>query len=288
MRVAILPAGPETFASSRIRAYWLAKYWPEMEVFTQGALDPKKYDIFIFQKIFWGNAASDARKLREMGKIVVWDLCDPMWWTYPEQHALMAKEVSFAVACSQNLAELARKELKIDCHCIPDRHDPAFHPSIKTHTQIGTLRFVWFGYSGNRFTLNAVSPFFERLKAHGRSFELMVIDEKPEVKMAGLPYPVIQKMWTLQAASRDLLEADAAILPRYPEPLGPYKSNNKEMTAAWCGLPVVTGDNWDEICEIFDTNYRIKIGKKNRSLAESRYDIRISVKEWQELLEQYR
>jgi len=284
MKVVIFPAGPKTFASSRIRAYWLAKYWPAMEVHSQGPLDPQKYDIFIFQKVFWGNAVQDARKLRQMGKIVVWDLCDPMWWWYPDRHAQMAKEVAFAVASSANLAELAKQELGINCHFIADRHDPEFHPTAKIHSDTKKIRFVWFGYSGNRFTLNTVLPFLERLKAHGKSFELMVIDERPEVKMTGQPCPVIQKRWALDTFHKDMLLADVALLPDYPGPWGRYKSNNKETTAAWCGLPVVSGDDWDELCAVFNVEHRVELGKKGRLLAENNYDIRLSVKEWQELL----
>lgn len=259
MRILVFPAGPETFASARIRAYWLAKHWSEMEVHSQGPIDPQKYDIFIFQKVFWGNAVQDARKLRQTGKIVVWDLCDPMWWWwYPERHAQMAKEVAFAVASSINLSELAKQELGINCSFIADRHDPEFHSTVKIHSDTSKIRFVWFGYSGNRFILNAVLPFLERLRAHGKSFELMIIDEHPEVKMTGLPCPLIQKGWALDTFHQDMLEADVAILPRHPEPLGPYKSNNKEMTAAWCGLPVVHGDDWDQFCAVFDVEHRVE------------------------------
>jgi hypothetical protein len=259
-----------------------------MEIHSGGSLDPRKYDAFIFQKVFDDTAAHDARTLRQMGKIVAWDLCEPMWWSYPQQHIHMASEVSFAVACSKNLAELARQEIGIDCHVISDRHDPAFHPMIKTHIDRVALRMIWFGYSGNRYTLRAVLPFLERLKTHGRSFELIVIDDQPEIELKGLPCPVIHKPWDLKTFHEDMLEADVALLPIHPEPLGRYKSNNKAMTAAWCGLPVVSGSDWNELCAVFDSEFRAIVGKQNRESAEKDYDVHLSVKEWMTCISQHK
>jgi hypothetical protein len=287
MKVVILPAGPATFASARIRAYWVAKYWPEATVHTQGPLDPRKYDVFVFQKVFWESAAQDAKSLNRMGKTVAWDLCEPMWWTYPHQHALMAREVKFAVACSRHLAGLVQKELGIPCHFIPDRHDPAYHPHPKVHRETDTLRFVWFGYSGNRFTLYGVVPYLQRLRAHGKRFDLLVIDEHPEVPLNGLPCPVVQRPWNLDSFHGDMLQADAALLPVHPGPFGRCKSNNKEMTAAWCGLPVVNGEDWEQLRDVFDLQYRIEAGRKGRRLAEESFDVRASVQEWGELLQKY-
>lgn len=284
MKVVIFPAGPDTFASSRIRSYWTAKYWSGAEVHTGGPLDARGFDAFIFQKVFSNHAAEDARKLKRMDKIVAWDICEPLWWTYPEQHALMAKGVDFAVACSRNLTDLATKELGIPCHFIPDRHDPAFHPSAKIHEKKEVLRFVWFGYFGNRFTLIPIAPFLNRLSAHGKSFELMLIDEHPEVSMVGLPCRVIHKLWCIDEIHDDLLHADVALLPPHPDPAGRYKSNNKEMTASWCGLPVTNGTDWEQMCDVFDLQYRVDAGCKGRNIAQELYDVHISVREWEKLL----
>jgi len=272
-------------SSARMRCFWVAKYWPEARVLER-ADDPGDADVIVFQKAFRADTCRLARYLRARGCKVVWDLCDPYWWFYPEEHANMAQHVDRAVCSTSALAE--DFETAFPLHSpwvIADRQDPEFHPTIKEHALANPPVLIWFGWADNRVALHGTFAVLDRLWAHGRRFALLVLDERPDLEMKGLRFPVIHRRWRLESFHADLLSADIALLPPHPGPLGRLKSNNKTSTAAWAGLPVTDGFDYVRLCKLVDSvEERRAAGLEGRRMAERCYDVRQSVEEWKRLV----
>jgi hypothetical protein len=66
------------------------------------------------------------------------------------------------------------------------------------------------------------------------------------------------------------------------------KSDNKEMTAWWAGLPVVRLQDYIDLEYTLglldDVDQRAAVGEQNREYAEIHGDVRQSVDEWEQLL----
>jgi hypothetical protein len=61
---------------------------------------------------------------------------------------------------------------------------------------------------------------------------------------------------------------------------GKLKSNNRQATAWWCGLPVVDGQELDamrDMTESAEARQMVAVG--NRKIAEAHYDVHQSVRE---------
>jgi len=78
-----LKDGRKDIGSSRIRGHWLAKYWPEAEIFKYG----KQYDVVIFQKAYDLHYASEFKGLKILDLCVRDDslIFSNRGWLYPSE-----------------------------------------------------------------------------------------------------------------------------------------------------------------------------------------------------------
>lgn len=287
--VAILTQGPLAWASSRFRGAWLQEaapdlfrwYPPEKELALSG------YQVLVFQKRHSREDIALAKLAKEKGIKVVVDLTDPLWWFDPKSVGAMM-QLADAVTVSSPGLETAVKESGLVTRVvhIPDRMLPSFHPTVAEHAPRLVTTLVWFGLATNRVALTGAMPVLAYVANTGHKFRLRIIDDQPteRVEVSG-PFEVEHVPWALETIHAQLTACDVAVLPPYPGPWGALKSNNKEVTAWWCGLPVVDGYNPEELAELIGSaNVRGKLGSDGRAQAEKAYDIKDSVRQWRDLL----
>ncbi|MHA1329543.1 MAG: hypothetical protein ACTSR2_00565 [Candidatus Hodarchaeales archaeon] len=255
--------GRENVGSSRIRGHWLIKYWPEAEVFQQGG----KYDVVIFQKCYW------PEYVRAFNGIKIFDLCDPDWLdTLPIKEVI---DYCDAVTTStEALRDEVQKFTDKPVIFIPDRQDLEFHNKQKVHK--GRAKKVcWYGYSHNAKVLDKA---IWSIKSFG--LELVVISNlRPFYQKADKNIK-----WELETINDEILKCDFVVMPPDTRPRGRFKSNNK-ITKAWAlGMPVAT--NIEELKRFLDPEERKKEAKKRLKEVKEKYDVRLSVKEFKDLINQ--
>ncbi len=292
MKALFLAQGPLEWAGSRYRAWWIARYagWADCALISEReAAWMPAYGALIFPKWCDAEAQALAREAKARGQRVIWDLCDPIWWLTPGPAREFLPLVDHVVVSSQGLADGLRADfpaLDIGVTVIPDRMDPAFHPTAKRHTETAWPALLWFGQGWNRnASLSGALLTLHRLAAEGVRFRLRVLDNGAPggVQVDGVD--VEYHRWRLETFHEELLAADVALCPPYPGPWGAMKSDNKLATAWWAGLPTADG-----LCPhrlkalLTDARARADAGRCYRRLAEAQYDVRQSVSEWEALL----
>jgi hypothetical protein len=287
MNTLFIAAGAESWASSRIRAFWPARHMPETEVITWSEWEAGNHpdvDVYIFQK----NAkAGQCRQLVALGKQVWWDVSDPVWWWEPAESRAIAEAVTGIVACTPALAaDLAGFGFK--AQVIPDRLDLAHYDRQAVHTERQPARLIWFGLALNRVALFAALANLDRLAANGIAIELTLLDNRPDDPVQWSDnFPIYNGLWRLEHEVAALAAHDLAVLPPYPGPWGRVKSNNKHLTAWACGLPVASGEHYPELERlVLSATARAEAAGRGREWVERDYRAEQSAAEWEQLLSQ--
>lgn len=297
-RVLFIAQGGPEWASSRYRAWWVAKYAEWADCVQAAALDAEtwdetleRYDVIVYPK--WTNnraqrALNFLEPAREHGKKLIWDVCDPIWWLQPYEGHMLMDIADHIVVSSNGLVREMREAFGLAVTPIPDRMDPAFHRRVKQHAPTAAPVLLWFGFSNKR--LNAIlsaGPGLALL-ATGSRFRLRVLDDGPP---GGIQLPGVDveyHPWRLDTFEDELLAADIALIPKLGPPWGHMASENKTATAYWAGLPVVTLDAYNDVAYargLLDSHEERAIeGAANREYAELHYDVRQSVEEWEHLI----
>jgi len=162
---------------------------------------------------------------------------------------------------------------------IPDRQDLEFHPYLKKEHRDKVEWAVWFGYSHNAETLN---PAIRTLKKLG--IKLKVISNcRPPYAKADLNVKFDFNNPNFDF-NREVVECDVVLMPPDTRPRGRFKSKNKTYTA-WClGMPVAP--NKEELIRLLDKKEREKESKKVAEYAKKNLDVRLSVKDFKNLIKQ--
>lgn len=262
--------------SSRIRMRWLLPYWKEAEEYIIG----KKYEVMIFQKVYWKEMMTSFEGIK------ILDLCDPDWL----EGKPVFEFVDLADAVTTSTPALAAyiKKLRPDKKhvlCIPDRvYMPEAVP-VKSNYGDKLQKVVWFGYAHNARYLQ--STFNELIT---RGLELICVSEaeidipymyRSHLKVQNIPF-------NYASLNRELIKADAVLLPDPAEmdERGKYKSNNKVLQAWSLGLPVIRLP--EDLDAFSSAAAREEEGKKRRKEVEELWDCKISVTEYQNLIEEIR
>ncbi len=285
MKTLFIASGPYSWGSARMRCYWPAKYMTDAHVILNGEPLPTNFDNYIFQK----QAANEdvMRKLGEMGKRVYWDLCDPMWWWSPEFVEAIAPLCHRLVFSSRALEDdylnWCSSETLIT---IPDRLDFDHFKQRAVLADRSPIRLIWYGVAVNRIALMAALANLERLAANGVKFELTIFDDRPEVQWLETDsFPVYHVRWSVEKEIDILTAHDIALLPPYPGPWGRVKSPNKKITAWACGLPVTTGEDYNELYDICHMlEMRVALANAGWREAETNWRAEQSAKDWEVLL----
>lgn len=254
--------GKRDIGSSRIRGHWLIKNWPGAESFVQG----QKYDAVIFQKTYWPQYAN------EYDGVKILDLCDADWLdSQPIKEMIDAVD---AITCSTDaLTDYIKQLTDKPVLTIPDRQDLEFHNKQKVHSGMAK-KVCWFGYSHNASVLDIS---ISTIKKH--KVRLTVIsDLRP-------PYSKADKnvKWDLKTINKEILKCDFVLMPKTDKGRFIYKSNNK-ITKAWAlGMPVAT--NPDEFKKFMYADIRKKEAEKRLKEVKEKWDVRQSVREYQNLIQ---
>ena len=287
--VCFIAGGNLNNAGSRMRAYWPARFIDgaavvHWELAGDGLPDARAY---VFQKFV--NVPVMA-ELRERGRLIFWDLCDPSWWFNPGDVNEALTHVDGVVASSPALAADFTRWSGREVHCIPDRLLLEHFDRRRQHTAADPVRLIWFGAAQNRMALYAAHANLERLIANGYRIELTICDNAPHAPFADIAgtYPIYYTRWSLEMEVETLAAHDLALLPPYPGPWGVVKSNNKALTAMACGLPVVTGEDYGQLrAFVANEELRQPIAADGRDEVERNWNVERSAAEWLALIEDY-
>lgn len=257
--------------SSRIRARWLLPYWDECEEYCIG----KDYSFLIFQKVYW------KPMMEKFEGIKILDLADPDWLENKPVFEFI--DLADAVTTStQALADYIQKmRPKMLVKCIPDRiYLPEATP-IKEDYGDTLKTLVWFGYSQNTHYLYSA---FDQLI--NMDIELIIISNTPfepslmykgRLKLKNIPY-------NYETLNKELIKYDAVLMT---DPVGDerakYKSNNKTLQAWSLGMPVIKVPA--DLDAMRSPEARKAEGMRVRKEIEEKFDVKYSVKEYQQIIE---
>jgi len=256
--------------SSRIRGRWIAKYWKEAEEYQIG----KKYDILIFQKAWWD------WMIEEFNGIKIFDICDPDWLDARRPYFGLMSKCDAIVTNTRTMADYLKKLIKhISIVCIPDRVDLEEHQNVKKKHKGKLQNCVWFGYSHN-------FHFVERTldKLNKERINLTIISDKSlvlnpmysDIKLRNIEYSYPQ-------VHDEIIKHDAVLVPTTDFDIrGRFKSNNKVLTAWALRMPVIREPK--DIDRFMTAEAREKEADKRRKEVEEKWDVRLSVKEYKELI----
>lgn len=297
-RVLFLAISSREDASSRLRAWNVADAWPDADCIQWDGTMPDLtgVGVVVLQKLWPSNAHTKGvdmpallRQLKASGVRLIWDVCDPIWWWIPQAKSrLMLEPMDAITVSSPGLRDSLREDYGLEAIVIPDRLP--YHTIVKDHWDSPSPGLVWFGYAQNRqpaFYSGRIA--LNRLVVDAVKFRLLLIDgDGGETGQADANTYVERVIWNRQCFDIDLLNGDVAFLPAYPGIVGRMKSNNKEMTASWAGLPFSTGEDYRYLHRcLTDWKFRAAEGLKARAWAEAEYEIGTSVEQWKALCSQW-
>ena len=286
MKILFVTPESNQWSSSRLRAAWPARYIEGAEVKRITEIkDYRGYDACIFIKVF----PLDEFEQLGLGKVsqIWWDVCDPAWWWNSKGCAEIVKHVTGVIASNQGLADDFMDWSGKKAFIIRDRIELEHYPLQKRHHYpADPVRFIWFGAGQNRLSLFAALANLERLAANEHNISLTIYDDwtNQEWRMTD-HFPISYLRWSLDQENRVIASHDIALLPPYPGPWGRVKSNNKDLTAWACGLPVSDGQDYHKLEELVASHHvRANHTQWARQLVEEQYDVKQSAVEWMELL----
>lgn len=284
--------GGMAWASSRYRAWWITKYasWADCKPIAQIA----QGDFEQYANVVWPKPCAKAQrmtvmKFKDAGARIFWDICDPMHWLSFHDTEKMLDTVDEVVVSNQGLANEMYYALGVDTHIIEDRMCPEFHPTTKGHEDTPAPTLLWYGNCANRVpSLSGAVLGLTALVNRGVCFRLRILDDGVPGGVGIVGIDTEYHPWRLDTFHQELIAADVALCPDYPPPWGLMKSNNKEVSAWWAGLPVVKLDSWDDaeraVGLLTDYTERQIVGEANAEYARHTYDVRQSVYEWEQIL----
>lgn len=276
--------------STTIRVRNLMKYWPEYHFYKYG----EKPDAMVFQKVYM---LEDYTFMKNLDCIKILDICDPDWYQFEVQIKETLDAVDGITVPTQALADFLGQMTDKPIKVIKDRFIVAKIPPVRKLTE-PTKNLVWFGYSHNaeilksaiwgledKYTIDAMGKQIVSVKS---PYKLTVIsnDDPAEWRAATNP-EAFEKKYTFKKYNqktilRELNKYDAAILPDGSRPQDRFKSENKTILANLAGLPVIK--TADDLRKLNDFEYRNKQAILKQELAVNDYDVRLSVKEMQEFI----
>ncbi len=261
--------GRSNIGSSKIRAQWLINHWPEAEIFVQG----QKYNVVIYQKAYWVDHA------KNFDGVKILDICDPdfLHWGYRTKEMI---EVVDAITCSsEELVNTYKAFTDKPVWFVPDRVDLDLHKEKKEHK--GNLKKVlWYGYYTNFCLLAPTLDFLIK-----KNLDLIVVSNKPFIPQSNFIGKIYLEniRWKDETLNSDLLKCDVVLNPRQTNGKWKYKSTNKTVIAWSLGLPVATTGT--ELLSFLTEESRKTEAEKRIQEVKDKYDICLSVKQYQDLIE---
>ena len=264
--------------STRLRVHNLLKHWPEADLYKYG----QKADVMIFQKVY---CTYDYKLPAHYPGITILDTCDPDWLQTPDIYVReTVNAVDAVVVTTENMRAFLQQMTDKPVRIIKDRFEMSEFPERKIHKG-KAKKAVWFGYSHNAELLKFTIQSLEK-----RGIELLIISNEdpmayrwaknPEEYMKKCQFKKYQQETVYELLQR----ADVCVLPNGYRPEDKFKSDNKTIIAQLCGLPVVT--NSEELKKMFDPDERNKYIDNVYDIIKEEYDVRKSVTEYKELIDE--
>lgn len=203
-------------ASDRIRGEWIVKSSDNMELFNPS----QNYETVIFHL--------PCQAIAKYGKIKILDICDKVWQPNVAKFTEIIKPINAIIVPTEEL----KKELALitdkPIHVITDGHDFSYYSRrVPNPHKERAKEVVWFGYSENS---QCLGPFVNYIKSLG--LKLKVICQHRNINP--LRHADVFVKWDVNTYIHEISKSDFAILPLNQV----YKSNNKDITALLCGIPV--------------------------------------------------
>ena len=236
-------------ASDRIRGEWIIKNSDNMELF-----DPTHdYEVVIFHIA--------CKAIAKYGKIKILNICDKVWEYNIEDFKELIQPIHAIIVPTHQL----KNDLSIitdkPIYVITDGHDFSHYSTrIKNIHQDRAKEVVWFGYSENARPLE---PFVNYIKSLG--LKLKVICQHQNT--SPLQHADVFVKWNVKTYIQEISKSDFAILPLNQS----YKSNNKDITALLCGIPVAKSK--DDISRFMEPQER-QMELHNRKKDLVKYNVR--------------
>jgi hypothetical protein len=244
------------FASDRIRGDWLCD---GINIENYNPINVNKYKAIIFH--------DECKEFHSFKGIKVFDVCDKLWETSKKYINLFNKSDLITVP-TYELFKYISGVTKTPIRVIPDRHKlDEFYTKIPNFHLAPAKSAVWFGYSHN---FHCVLPYLKIL--NGLNINLVIISDKlpNEIKNSAFTKYTFIK-WNISTYIEEISKCDFAILPLNKD----YKSDNKDITAKLCGIPVAK--TYEDIA-----NLVYPANRKNQLLQfdPSIHDVNISISEY--------
>lgn len=259
--------------STKIRVHNLLKYWPEAGIYQYG----ENPDVLIFQKAY---VTQDYKFPVYFKGIKILDICDPDWL----EGSLVRQTIDAvdAVTCpTQPIADFIKQMTDKPVRVIKDRFDLTEFPKPKVHR--GKAKKVcWFGYAHNAESLRFAIPSLAK-----RKLILSIISDKdPEAwRWAGAEdYKDMYEFrsYKQSTAYQFIQEADIVVFPKNVRPVDRFKSENKTSISRLLGVPVVKDS--DELDALMEASARNDYVKKYYNKTRKDFDVKLSISEYKELI----
>jgi len=214
--------------------------------------------------------------------------CDAEWTHPGRERPLkeMMKVVDFCTTSTEYIKTQIEQRYNHNCYHIPDRQDLEFHSNIKIHKETKSPAICWYGNRRTLATLHILKPVLSRL---GREFDLtfrVILEAGQKFECPNVKVEMAE--WKLETINKEILKCDLIVNPHLDSELELAKSNNK-TTKGWAlGMPVVdwTTNNWYEDIRVFLVSHNLRAyeGWKRRQEVEREWDVKISAKEMEEVI----
>jgi glycosyltransferase involved in cell wall biosynthesis len=241
-----------------------------IELFDQARF--KQYSGVIFSKLYDQQNYELARKLKERGKAVIFDICDNHFYnpfhlekfvTVREQLLKMLQVADVVVVSTPTLAEILVKEAELTSmpvvigDAVEEDEPPQaekrwwFRFPIKERIRSeGIANILWFGIHGGENApygmldlLNQKDVLIDLNRTH--PLQLVVVSdscEKFKRYIEPLPVRTLYIEWGSIPFSKILRESDINIIPISRNPFTVCKTNNRLATALFAGVPTVADE----------------------------------------------
>jgi len=241
MRIAIFPGGDEDRASSRIRAFILAKALRDAGHDARLG-DATAAEVLLIQKRASARTIQIATDARRNGALILYDADDlgtALWWfVAPRTLHRLLPLVDLVTTDTKPHADALRHDLGFDrVEVVPDAVDYyATAPARPTPAPETPLRIIWFGDASN---FGLFTRYTSTLAAVPRS-EVIVVTNPDAIEALAPRFPKITFLaWSRETFPGILQRAALAILTHDGTELDRAKSNNRMITSITWGVPVI-------------------------------------------------
>lgn len=294
----------KTMASTRLRCFDVIIFLNNKKIKAEVYNSQKKYEIVIFQKCYSKNHIELARRLKQEGSIVVFDInidvsqlsenmgiySQEQIKTINEQKEdinIMLKEVDYVLTSTEYLKSIY-SQYHSDVFCIEENVNEQFFKVKKEHKPSTKINLLYVGYSSKAIEINIIKDVLIQLNKEYNIELNCVTDSKPEINYM----PINFYKYDQNIVHKQLLDSDIKIAPR--DLTKKYNLGHSFTKVAYpmaVGIPAVASPvpsylnrevlicnntiQWNETLKklITNHNYRNYIGNKSREFVLNNFTI---------------